>query len=301
MEEMETSSVISSSQESVEENYDWVTDKKFSSENKKDYLKYPLEDWRKIVFDPDLEISQIDSEVDYYENRVIKVLKNEVFTSFKFYENKSGITKFRLMKNYKVDRTELLKGFISPDFFIHKIDVNKFTELLENRKYMMKSFKKLKANTKYVSIIGEIKISHNSAIKDSKQRKDYITFIKKAKLFEEELILMYIYDQSYNLFKTDKEPKDTDEIFMILCYIPKLYLNDCYNAYNNIIDELKLNVKKIDMKIITTKKLTKKELIKQLNDSKKQLNDSKKKLNESRFGIIVLILIIGFLLKKIYN
>ena len=282
MEEIETSSVISSSQESVEEDYDWITDKNFSLENKKDFLKYPLDYWRKIVFEPDLEKSQIDSEGDYHESRINKVLKNEVFASFEFYESKNGIIKFKLMKNYKVDKNELLKGFISPDFFIHKIEVEKFNELLENRKYMMKTFKKLNTNKKYVSIIGEIKISHNSAIKDSKQRKDYITFIQKAKLFEEELALMYVYDQSYKLFKTDKKPKEIDEVFLILCYIPKLYLEDCYNAYNCIIDELKLDVKKIDMKKLVKKNPTKKELIKQFNEQ----------LRFYRIGIFVFILIL---------
>ena len=115
------------------------------------------------------------------------------------------------MKAYNVEGNELIKGFISPDFFIYKIEIEKFNELLKEREYMMKTFKKLNKNIKYVSIIGEIKISHKSAFKNNDQRKDYITFIQKAKatLNEEELVLMYVYDQSYKLFKEDK-PKEID-------------------------------------------------------------------------------------------
>ena len=75
-----------------------------------------------------MEKYQINSEGKYHKNRINKVLKNEVFASFEFYESKNGIIRFKLMENYKVDKNELIKGFISPDFFIHKIEVKKFNE-----------------------------------------------------------------------------------------------------------------------------------------------------------------------------
>ena len=51
------------------------------------------------------------------------------------------------------------------------------------------------------------------------------------------------YNELYKLFKTDA-PTNIENIFLIICYIPKLYSKDCYYAYNDIIGEVKLNVKK---------------------------------------------------------
>lgn len=65
---------------------------------------------------------------------------------------------------------------------------------------------------------------------------------------------------------------------MIICYIPKLFEDDCYKAYNDIIKKYKLDAKEIDL----TKKLnkfTKENLIKELNASKEELNAVKKESN----------------------
>ena len=294
-----TSSAKSSSQESAaEEDFNWISDKNFSSENKKDYLKYPLSHWRKLVYDPDFEKANIHSMGDYYEDRINKVLKNEVFKHFKFYESKNGIMKINLMENYKVDKNELIKDFIVPDFFVHQIEVEKFNELLENRKYMMRTFQKLNTNKKYVSIIGEIKISHHKAFKNNSQRQEYIKFIQKANSSEEELVLMYVYDESYKLFKTDA-PTNIEKIFLIICYMPKLYSNDCYNSYNDIIEELKLNVKKIDIKSTPNKIPTKNELIKELkNELEKRKKPEKCVGGAGLFLLFLFILIIAFLIQK---
>ena len=50
-EEPSLSSSIPSSQDSATEDFKWVKDKNFLSEIKKDYLKYPLSEWRELVFD----------------------------------------------------------------------------------------------------------------------------------------------------------------------------------------------------------------------------------------------------------
>ena len=307
-----TSSAKSSSVESVvEEDFNWITDKNFSSENKKDYLKYPLSLWRDLVYESDSNIYSIG---ECYEARVNKVLKNDVFKSFEFFESRKGEFKINLMKSYKVNAFELSKNSIVPDFFVHKIEIEKFNELLENRKYMMRTFQKINTTKKYISIIGETKVSHHSAFKNNNQRRDYIKFIQIANLQkEEELVLMYVYDESYKLFKEDS-PINEDKIFLLLCYIPRLFLEDCYRAYNDIIKELKLNIKEIDLKKKPNKILfTKKELIQKLNVSEEKLNASEEKLNakekelEKRkkveicmgsFGITIFILIIAFLIQK---
>ena len=304
-----SSSVISSSVESVvEEDFDWVADKNFSSENKKDYLKYPLSLWREIVYESGINIYSMG---EYYADRVEKVLKNEVFKSFKFYKEKRGKFKINYVKYYNVDELVLTKNSIIPDFFVHKIEVKKFKELLENRKYMMRTFQELNTNKKYISVIGEIKISQNYVFKNNNQRKDYIKFIQNANSTEEELVLMYVYDESYKLFK-EVSPKNEDKIFLILCYIPRLFLDDCYKAYNNIIKELKLNINEIDLnKKPNEIKLNKEELI---NELKEELNASKEELKASKeeskkrkkkeiyvggIGITIVLLIFAFLIQKI--
>jgi len=223
---------------------------------------------------------------EYYADRVEKVLKNEVFKSFKFYKEKRGKFKINYVKYYNVDELVLTKNSIIPDFFVHKIEVKKFKELLENRKYMMRTFQELNTNKKYISVIGEIKISQNYVFKNNNQRKDYIKFIQNANSTEEELVLMYVYDESYKLFK-EVSPKNEDKIFLILCYIPRLFLDDCYKAYNNIIKELKLNINEIDLnKKPNEIKLNKEELInelkEELNASKEELKASKEELNASK-------------------
>ena len=287
-----SSSILTSSEEAIED-YNWVTDKNFSLENKKDYLKYPLNNWREMTYVPNIDQALVHSQGHLYESKVNKVLKNDVFNGFKYFDSKEGIITFNLFTYYHVLPIELSKGSIAPDFFVHQIEVTKFNELLENRKYMMRTFQKINTNKKYISIVGEIKMSHNRAFKDCDQRKDYITFIQKAKSSEEELVLMYAYDESYKLFKEDK-PRKTDKIFLILCYIPKLYLEDCYLAYNSIIENLNSDVKKIDMENKPKKMLTKKEL---KNEIEKMNMSIEKRKRVEIYGIFIFILIIAFLIK----
>jgi hypothetical protein len=59
----------SSSEETVSEDFNWIDDKNFESCNKKDYLKYPLSDWRESFYIPNLDKSQthLVSEGKLYE------------------------------------------------------------------------------------------------------------------------------------------------------------------------------------------------------------------------------------------
>jgi hypothetical protein len=69
------------------------------------------------------------------------------------------------LNNYEVIPNGIDKPSIEPDFFVHKMEVAKFNELLKNRSYMIRTFQSLKPHLKYVSIIGEIKIGHKRAFK----------------------------------------------------------------------------------------------------------------------------------------
>ena len=82
---------------------------------------------------------------------------------------------------------------------------------------------------------------------------------------------MYVYDQSYKLFKED-EPNKLDSVFLIICYIPKIYRNKCYIAYNDTIEYLNLDShQKIDLNKVPGKRLTKNELIKKIEKMDKEI------------------------------
>ena len=87
-----SSSMVSSSEEAVSEDFNWIEDTDFSPKNKKDYLKYPLSDWREISYDPSLDKPQthLASEGKLYEMKVIKILRDDVFKGFKFFFDKYG-------------------------------------------------------------------------------------------------------------------------------------------------------------------------------------------------------------------
>jgi len=173
--------------------------------------------------------------------QVRKILKDDVFKGFHFIYEKDGLVEFNFMNNYEVKPIDIDKLSIEPDFFVYKMEVAKFNELLKNRSYMIRTFQLLEPDVKYVSIIGEIKIGHKRAFKMDDRRKAYTSFIDKASLKEgEKLLLMYVYDQSYKLFKEDK-PNESDSVFLIIYYISKIYTNKCYKAYNDTIEYLNLD------------------------------------------------------------
>ena len=299
MEEKSLSSSMrsSSSEETVSEDFNWIDDENFLSSNKKDYLKYPLSDWRESSYIPILDKSQthLASEGKLYEMKVRKILRDDVFKGFHFIYEKDGLVEFDFMKNYEVNPNDIGKRSIEPDFFVHKMEVAKFNELLKNRSYMIRTFQSLKPDVKYVSIIGEIKIGHKRAFKMDDQRKAYTSFIDKATLKEgEKLLLMYVYDQSYKLFKEDV-PNELDSVFLIICYIPKIYRNNCYKAYNDTIEYLNLDShQKIDLNKVPGKRLTKNELIKKIEKMDKEIEKKDKEI-EKKDKEIIFIKTVGYI------
>ena len=292
-----SSSMISSSEESVTEDFDWIHDENFSSSNKEDYLKYPLSDWTDSSYIPNLGLPQthISSEVKLYETKVRKILRDDVFKDFEFICDKNGFVDFDLMSYYKVTPNDINnKTSIEPDFFVYAMKAEKFKDLLEKRSYMIRTFQKLELGVEYVSIIGEIKIGHKRAFKWNDQRQAYISFISKATVKKgEKLLLMYVYDQSYKLFKEDK-PNEKDSVFLIISYIPKIYKGKCYKAYNDTIDYLKLySSQKIDLNKEPEKRPSKNQLIKEIEKKDKQIIFMKK---VGYIGVSIGVLIIAFFL-----
>ena len=310
MEEKSLSSSMrsSSSEETVSEDFNWIDDENFLSSNKKDYLKYPLSDWRESSYIPILGKSQthLTSEGKLYEMKVRKILRDDVFKGFHFIYEKDGLVEFDFMNNYEVIPIDIGMPSIEPDFFVHKMEVVKFNELLKKRSYMIRTFQSLKPDVKYVSIIGEIKIDHKRAFKMDDQRKAYTSFIDKATLKEgEKLLLMYVYDQSYKLFKEDV-PNESDSVFLIICYIPKIYRNNCYKAYNDTIEYLNLDShQKIDLNKVPGKKPTKNELIKIIENKDKEIEKKDKEIifikTVGYIGVSIGVLIIALFLYYLYH
>lgn len=277
-----SSSSFSSSQNTTKEEYNRVKRIKFSSSYKEDYIKHQILEPR---FNDDL----IHTLGDTYQSVVNKILKYDVFKDFDFFEDKNGMIKFNFNENYNLSNIKFGKGFVAPDFFIHKIWVKKFFEILKQRSYMMRTSYKMNTKINYISIIGVIKSSHKNSHKSDKQNNDYLQFTQKAKSSEEEdILIMYIYDESFQLFKQDLSDK-LDKPRYILCYIPKLYKEDCYHSFNITDRILNSKDRKIDINKQIRKYQEKKELIKELEKCK----------NKEKFYIIIntiLILIILFLL-----
>ena len=300
-----SSSMRSSSEETVTEDFDWINDENFLLSNKKDYLKYPLSDWKDSSYIPNLGQPQthISSEGKLYEKKVRTILRDDVFKDFDFICDNNGFVNFNLMSNYKVTPNNINnKISIEPDFFVNKMKAEKFKNLLEKRSYMIRTFQKLEPGVEYVSIIGEIKIGHKRAFKWDTQRQAYISFISKATVATgEKLLLMYVYDQSYKLFKED-EPNENDSVFLIICYIPKIYKGKCYKAYNDTIDYLKLDSeKKIDLNKESAKKPSKFELIKEIEKKEKEIEKNYKEIEKKDkviifMGVSIGVLIIAFIL-----
>ena len=306
MEEKSLSSSMrsSSSEETVSEDFNWIDDENFLSSNKKDYLKYPLSDWKDSSYIPNLGQPQthVSSEGKLYEKKVRTILRDDVFKDFDFICDKDGFVNFDLMSNYKVTPNDINnKILIEPDFFVNKMKAEKFKDLLGKRSYMIRTFQNLEPGVEYVSIIGEIKIDHKRAFKWDDQRQAYISFISKAAVEKgEKLLLMYVYDQSYKLFKEDK-PNEKDSVFLIICYIPKIYKGKCYKAYNDTIDYLKLNSgQKIDLNKEPAKRPSKNELIKKIVKKDKEILKKDKEIIFMKkvgfIGVSIGMLIIAFIL-----
>ena len=301
---------VSSSGESGIEDYGWVENDKFNEEYKLDYLKYPLKEWKEIVCIQDLENSKIREEGKYYEYIVNIIMEKDIFKDSEFHLEKNSIFDFKFEDYYRIDYSLLKKRDIIPDFFVYKIPIKKFLQILDERNYMILLRNNIPKDKKYISIVGEIKTSRSKAHKKDDQRQDYLTFINSANNLnnsDEFLIMMYIYDISFSLFKNEEKDYNEDKEPIIYGYMPKLYYEDCYKSYNDIIDQLRLPNDKIDLinKAKYRQKTSKREIEienKKLSKEIKLVSEENKKLKRLLF--VFIILIIGLFLSnlnKIYK
>ena len=66
--------------------------------------------------------------------KVRKILRDDVFKGFQFICDKDGFVEFDFMYNYEVTPNDINnKPSIEPDFFVYKMEVKKFNELLEKK------------------------------------------------------------------------------------------------------------------------------------------------------------------------
>lgn len=281
--------------ESGFEDYNCVNDEKLPNETK-----------LKFLFDQDFQGYQINDEGTYYHKVVNKILAKDIFKDMDFHKEENGVMDFKIADIYKIDYDSLSKKCVNPDFLVYKIPKNNFFEILDERKYMMIMKYNIPENKKCISIIGEIKTRRNSAHKNSHQRQDYLNFINlvnSSNQTDEFLIMMYLYDESFSLFKKELIAKKQGKYPIIYGYMPKLYYENCYKTYNVLIDILGSTKEKINLsnKNILQKKITKKQLLLKNEELEKQnikllnlLKSEKDKKDKNNYfypfiGLIIII------------
>ena len=207
-----------------DEDFNCITEKKYKSY----FLNFPLSAWITIVgkiYNENMnENLNLGKE---YQRTVNLILSQDIFKDYNFLseeENKAEIEK---------------KIGLNPDFYIEKISNSNIQKILEKREYMFSyddNFNVILELPKEctLTIIGEI-CSKLRAKKQS-QIQSYCNFIKANKNH----ILMLIFDFNYeNLFESTDQFNNLKDIIenntpIIFGYIPKLFKEDCYMAYNKI-------------------------------------------------------------------
>ena len=277
----------SSSSDGVNENFDWVNDDNFPDEYKKEYLQFPLKEWREILFKNNVPLSKINSYQENYFKTVHKILREVIFKDSNFYNDKNEIIKY--ISNY-YDKNIT----IEPDFFVHKMEKNKFIQLLNERKYMMRTNYQISENIEYISIFGEIKISRKikkETFKNSNQKLNYKTLLEEISNDIEKMIVMYLYDNSFFLFKEDLDI--TENYSAVYCYIPKLYRHKKLISDENGFKQNKPEKEKINSDTdekLTTKEYYKKEIEKVVNNFKEQ----------KIYFLFLIIILISLILKEYF-
>ena len=292
---MEEKKVISltecSSSDNSTENFDWVNDPNFPDEYKKKYLQFPLKEWRNILLQNGFQIiPKIKSFLDDYLKIVHKILKEDIFIDCNFYNDKKEVAKY-ISNNYKKKISN------TPDFFVHKMEKKKFIQLLNERKYMMRTNYQINENIDYISILGEIKIDNKNKInkkepfKQSKKMPNYKAITEEISNNNEKIIIMYVYDNSFFLFKEDFVI--TENYPNVYCYIPKLNHHQKFIIENNGLEKIKPEIGKGNMnedeKIKTTEYI-KKEIVKMFNSVK----------NIELLSIFLTIIFISFFIKVFF-
>ena len=277
----------SSSGKVSSETLDWDNE----DEIKEKYIKFPLDKWYEIVFEiKSIVKDNVLFEGNLYQSTVNLILKKDVFKGENFIEENNYISIIykdsdisNFLKNEFPDILEekskdINTSELKPDFLVYDIKKEKFFQIIENRNYMM-YYKKFEIPNEIdkISILGEIKISKKTG---GSQFQKYKLFIKNYK--KKYFVLMNVYDTSYKTFfenkkKSDNTSKSDDDIPIIFCYIPKTYLNDCFNKYNEIL-ELK-NYKPIEWGNNNKNLEDKMKILTRINEKKENLKNLQEKKN----------------------
>ena len=241
----QTEMLIFSSGEQKEEDFQWINQlDKNSKLLKKNYLRFPVNEWQKII-NENFNFDNIDKK-SMYQETVNKILEKDIFKNEKFLKEEKGKNIFQsLLQTIDIDKedfekkkeTELIK--INPDFIVLNMERKSFISLIKSRDYMLKFGKKitdLKKEIRYINIIGEIK--NNADNIDKIQRKRYLSFCEymNEKSGEQYFIIFYIFDVSYvKLF----EKKFYQGKPCIIGYIPQTYSNKYLKNYYLLLDKQK--------------------------------------------------------------
>ena len=282
-----SSSKTLSSEDTIKENFEWndgCIDLQF--------LKFPLKKWYFIIYDiiHDSE-DLILKEGGIYKNSVIKILKKDVFEGENLTEESENhiiISKDKEIKNFFINNNFKI---IEPDFILLNIEKKKLLKILNEREYMMYLKGELPHNIDKINILGEIKNSTNKTTKTRKQRNSYISFIENYR--KGYFILMNIFDVSYETFlnKKKNKQKTNNNVIEINCYIPKTYLHECYDKYNEIFKmkngesiEWNITTKIIEenKEIIKKKLKEKKEYLENLKNNNLDINNLNEKIKECK-------------------
>ena len=277
----------SSSGKISSETFDWDNEE----EIKENFIKFPLDKWYEIVFEiKSIVKDNVLFEGNLYQSTVNLILKKDVFKGEKFIEENNYISIIykdsdisNFLKNefpniLEEESKDINSSELKPDFLVYDIKKEKFFQIIENRNYMMYNKKfEIPNEIDKISILGEIKISKKTA---GNQFQKYKLFIKNYK--KKYFVLMNVYDTSYKTFfenkkKSDNTPKLDNDIPIIFCYIPKTYLNDCFNKYNEIL-KLK-NYKPIEWGNNNKNLEDKTKILTRINEKKENLKNLQEKKN----------------------
>ena len=213
----------------------------------KNYISFPLKIWKGYTSDK-IDENRVIRKGFCYQDSVSKILTKEIFKNENILTESMEYLAVQKESEMFLDKDN---NYIAADFSVKDMDIINFNNMLKKYNYMMKMKFKIKDKVKKINIIGEIKSSKSSMYKKTQQI-NYLYFSQKGDQNTQNVI-MYIIDKSFKQFYDMQLPTNLPFVY---CYIPKLYYENCYTKYNQILDLLKYDEKnKIQIPIETKKKL----------------------------------------------
>lgn len=227
------------------EDFSWIN--LTNKELLKNYISFPLKIWKGYTSDK-IDENRVIRKGFCYQDSVSKILTKEIFKNENILTESMEYLAVQKESEMFLDKDN---NYIAADFSVKDMDIINFNNMLKKYNNMMKMKFKIKDKVKKINIIGEIKSSKSSMHKKTQQI-NYLYFSQKGDQNTQNVI-MYIIDKSFKQFYDMQLPTNLPFVY---CYIPKLYYENCYTKYNQILDLLKYDEKnKIQIPIETKKKL----------------------------------------------